>query len=152
LQTEVKSVPELSATRLDHVGLSVGNLDVLGAWYCSALGLAEEARFSYAIGHRQVTGVLLSSTDGWRLELQQCEGSEPGKLGSPREALLRQGLGHFCLRVDDIDATFALLVERGAGVSFPPTASPLSGMRVGYLTDPEGNFIELLEQREALDG
>jgi glyoxylase I family protein len=142
-------VPELSGTRLDHVGLSVEDLDALAAWYSSALGLVEQARFSYAIGRRQVTGALLRSTDGWRLELQQCEGSEPGQPASPLEALRRQGLGHFCLRIADIDEAFALLVERGAGVSLPPTASPLNGMRISYLTDPEGNLIELLEQRES---
>jgi catechol 2,3-dioxygenase-like lactoylglutathione lyase family enzyme len=145
-------VGELSRTRLDHVGLSVADLDALAAWYRSALDLAEEARFSYAIGRRQVAGVLLASTDGWRLELQHCEGSEAGQPAGPLEALLRQGLGHLCLRVDDIDEAFALLVDRGAGVSFPPTPSPLSGVRVSYLTDPEGNFIELLEQRESIDG
>jgi len=144
-------VPELSGLQLDHVGLSAGDLEALAAWYRRALGLAEEARFSYTIGRRQVKGVLLASPNGWRLELQHCEGSETGQPASVLAALLRQGLAHLCLRVEDIDAAFALLVERGAGVSFPPTPSPLAGMRVSYLTDPEGNFIELLEQRDTLE-
>jgi lactoylglutathione lyase len=141
-------VPERTAIHLDHVGLAVRDVAVLSAWYQQALGLSEEARFAYSIGRHQVEGVLLVSPDGWRLEIQHSEGSEAGQPETPLKALLREGLGHFCLRVADIDAAFAELIERGAGVGFPPMASPLPGMRVSYVTDPEGNFIELLEQRE----
>jgi lactoylglutathione lyase len=145
-------VPEVTGTQLDHVGLSVKDLDVLARWYCAALGLTEDARFNYAIGSRRVEGVLLTSPRGWQLELQRCDGSEAGQPANPLAALLRQGLGHFCLKVDDLDAAFAALVECGAAVVFPPMASPVVGMRVSYLNDPEGNFIELLEQRAADDG
>lgn len=136
----------LDGSRMDHVGLSVEDVDALGRWYRDAFGLREEARFAYPFGRRQVTGVLLTSPQGWRLELQHCEGSSAGQPADVRAALLRQGLGHLCLRVDDLDGAFAELVQRGAGVTFPPTPSPVPGMSVSYLTDPEGNFIELLQQ------
>ena len=141
-------MPELLNTSLDHVGLSVQDLPALVAWYVSAFGLVEESDFSYAIGSRQVKGALLASQDGWRLELQQCDGSVASPASTPLESLLHQGLGHFCLRVHDLDAAFALLVERGAATRIRPMSAPLSGVRIGYLADPEGNLIELLEQLE----
>jgi lactoylglutathione lyase len=141
-------VPDPPGTRIDHVGLSVADLDETAGWYCRALDLTEVARFEYPIGRRSVAGVLLAARDGWRLELQRCDGSQPAQPANPLEALLEQGIGHFCLEVPDLDAAFALLVERGAGISVPPTSSPVPGMRIAYVTDPEGNFVELLEQKD----
>jgi glyoxylase I family protein len=141
----------LSGTRLDHVGLSVRDLKTLTAWYVEALGLVEQAHFEYAIGKRKVTGVLLASADGWRLELQECEGSAPGQPANPFQSLLRQGLGHLCLRVPELDPAFALLVDRGGRVSIEPMQSPVAGVRFAYLLDPEGNLIELLEQVDVPD-
>ena len=49
--------------------------------------------------------------------------------------------------VDDIDEAFAGLVAHGATVGIEPIDSPIAGVRISYLVDPEGNLIELLEQR-----
>lgn len=141
-------MPELTGTSLDHVGLSVRDLEALSAWYVDAFGLVEQAHFDYAIGDRRVTGVLLGSADGWRLELQECEGSSPGQAADALQSLLRQGLGHVCVRVPALDMAFAQLVKCGAGVRVPPVQSPITGVRIGYVADPEGNLIELLEQRD----
>jgi predicted enzyme related to lactoylglutathione lyase len=43
---------------------------------------------------------------------------------------------------------FDRLVQCGARISVPPMRSPLPGMRIAYVADPEGNLIELLEQRD----
>jgi lactoylglutathione lyase len=145
-------VPELSGTRLDHVGLSVSDLSALSDWYVDAFGLVEQARFAYEIGERHVVGALLASPDGWRLELQQCDGSAPGQPANALHSLLRQGLGHLCLQVPELDDAFARLLECGARVSIPPMQSPLPGVRISYVADPEGNLIELLEQQEVPRG
>jgi catechol 2,3-dioxygenase-like lactoylglutathione lyase family enzyme len=141
-------VPELPQMHLDHVGLSVADLDALIAWYADALGLIELSRFAYEIGDRRVVGALLASRDGWRLELQQCDDSVPGQPANPLQSLLRQGLGHFCVQVPELDTVFDRLVQCGARISVPPMRSPLPGMRIAYVADPEGNLIELLEQRD----
>jgi catechol 2,3-dioxygenase-like lactoylglutathione lyase family enzyme len=137
---------ELGETRMDHVGLSVGDLDGLATWYREAFGLEEESRYGYRTGSSDVAGIVLLSPHGWRLELQHCPGSTPAQPSDPLEALLRQGFGHICIGVDDIDAAFELLVARGAGVMFPPRPTALPHITVSYLTDPEGNPIELLSR------
>ncbi len=48
------------------------------------------------------------------------------------------------LRVDDLDATYAELVARGA--EFGRAPAPMGDrIRVAYLADPEGNLVELQE-------
>jgi catechol 2,3-dioxygenase-like lactoylglutathione lyase family enzyme len=141
----------IGTTGLDHVGLSVRDVDQMSDWYCAALEMTVQARFDYPLGRRAVRGALLVAETGWRVELQECEGSTPGHADSVPASLLRQGLGHLCVRVEDLDEAYALLLDRGAGAVFPPTASPLPGMRVAYASDPEGNFVELLEERAPSD-
>jgi len=46
------------------------------------------------------------------------------------------------LKVDDVDATFAQLRQRGAHVEKEP-GDRWGSLRVAYLRDPEGNLIEL---------
>ena len=45
--------------------------------------------------------------------------------------------------VDDVDATFQALRERGVPVVSGPQDQPGWGIRVAHLRDPEGNLIEI---------
>ncbi|MFT4212061.1 MAG: VOC family protein [Microbacterium sp.] len=130
---------------VDHVGLSVADLDAQTAWYRRAFGFDTANPFEIPpVGLR---GVFLLGPDDISIELLERKGSthpEPGK--NPPDALLQQGWAHLCLRVEDVDATFAHLVEIGAGVITQPGPAPEPGVRYAFLTDPEGNFIELLDR------
>ncbi|SRR5579884_2512303 len=46
-------------------------------------------------------------------------------------------------QVDDIDFTFADLVQRGARAISSPRDFPSLQIRTGHIADPEGNIIEL---------
>ena len=47
-------------------------------------------------------------------------------------------------QVDDVDATYAQLIERGAASVCPPTDRPEWGsVRAAQLSDPEGNIVEI---------
>jgi catechol 2,3-dioxygenase-like lactoylglutathione lyase family enzyme len=52
------------------------------------------------------------------------------------------GFNHFALRVDDIDAVVARMVEQGVEVGPPSDGFPGAG-RQAFLKDPSGNTIEL---------
>ena len=58
----------------------------------------------------------------------------------------KNGIGHahLALYVDDVAATFQKLEGMGAIVMSGPLAQP-SGRHSGFLRDPEGNWLELLE-------
>ena len=133
-------------TVLDHVGLSVADLDAQAEWYSRALGFERlEPGGIPAVGLRVV--FLVDPEHKWAIELL----NRPGSQAKPRAAtapehVLSQGYGHICLRVDDVDATYDRLIAAGASSIMEPGASPVSGVRMAFVADPEGNFIEMLDR------
>jgi len=127
--------------RLHHIGLSVGDLDAMAAWYGRALGY--EVQFTAETPTmRAVMGAL---PDGTGLELLERFGSEESAQGLwPDEALLRRGWGHIAFVVDDLDATYEHVVAAGADPVWTPRASPEPGVSMAFVHDPEGNLVELL--------
>jgi lactoylglutathione lyase len=130
--------------RLDHVGLSVGDLDAASEFYSRAFGFARQLEFELA--PHPVRGLMMRHESGMRLELFERQGSTPGVQGvMPIEALATRGYGHFAFAAPDIDAVFAGALEAGASAVLEPAASPEPGVRFAFLADPEGNLVELVE-------
>ena len=130
---------------LDHIGLSVADLDGQAAWYSGAFGFMTSTPFEVApLGLR---GTFLIGDNGLAIELLERQGSRPGiQARDQAEALLTRGYGHICLRVDDVDTLHARLLEQGAGERMPPQPAPEPGVRMSFVSDPEGNLIELLDR------
>ena len=130
---------------LDHVGLSVADLDAQAAFYCAAFGFVESTPF--AIPPLNLRGTFLVGPNGLAIELLEREGSRPGiQAKDQAEALLTRGYGHVCLRVDDVDVLHARLLELGASERMSPQPAPEPGVRMSFVSDPEGNLIELLDR------
>lgn len=132
-------------TALDHIGLSVADLDAQSRWYRDAFGMTTTSTFEIPpVGLR---GLFLVAESGLVIELLERAGSAHRTPAStPPDELLAQGWGHICLRVASVDETFAALVAAGAGVVTEPGPSPEPCVRFAFVTDPEGNFIELLDR------
>ena len=131
--------------RLDHVGLTVADLDAMSAWYCQNLDLAIE--FEFALDHVELSGAMLRSADGWRLELLTRPGNGAGlQAANPVEAALTRGYGHVAFDVPDVDAAYDALIAAGASDRMSPRPSPEPGVRMAYVADPEGNLVELLDR------
>lgn len=130
---------------LDHVGVSVADLDAQIAWYSRAFDLTQALPFEIAaLGLR---GVFLVGSGGLALELLERQGSMPGpRAPDQAAALLTQGFGHICLRVDDVDVLHRRLLAAGAGERMAPQAAPEPGVRMSFVSDPEGNLIELVDR------
>lgn len=131
---------------VDHIGLSVGDLDAQRDWYQRAFGFDTARPFEIApVGLR---GVFLLGPDDLALELLERQGSQAVNLPAttPPDALLSRGWAHVCLRVADVDAVFTRLIDAGAGTLSAPGDSPEPGVRFAFVTDPEGNLIELLDR------
>ena len=130
---------------LDHVGLSVANLDAQREWYSAVFALRESTPFEIAA--LQLRGTFLVGQNGLAIELLERAGSGPGiQAPDPASALLTRGYGHICLRVEDLDAVHAAALAAGAGERMPPGQSPEPGVRMSFISDPEGNLIELLDR------
>lgn len=131
--------------RFDHLGLNVADLEAMVAWYTEALDLKVE--FEFALPQFAFRGAMLVSPDGYRIELLHRAGNRPGlQAGSPVEAALTRGYGHFALDVEDVDARYDALLAAGATDIMSPRPSPEPGVRMAYVADPEGNLIELLDR------
>jgi catechol 2,3-dioxygenase-like lactoylglutathione lyase family enzyme len=129
--------------RLHHAGISVPDLDRALAWYCTALGLRPGHQFEVPpIGLR---GAFALGDGGAGVELLELAGAVPGvPKTSPSQANAVHGYNHACFHVTDLDAAYAKLLAHGAGPVWDPRAAPEPGMRMAYVTDPDGNLIELV--------
>ena len=81
-----------------------------------------------------------------RIELVKAAGSQAGTPhpAPPAHAGVR-GFTHLTLQTDNIAAVREVLAARGATVALEPTDVAALGIRVMYLTDPEGNAVEIAQ-------
>ncbi|HWA41947.1 MAG TPA: VOC family protein [Hypericibacter adhaerens] len=78
--------------------------------------------------------------------IQYLAGAIPGAPPQPAQT----AAAHVCLEVDDIQKTWAELMAAGAsgqGRIADVSTGPVSGCFAGYLRDPNGIIIELLEMK-----
>lgn len=134
--------------RLDHIGISVPDLEAATRWYRTALHLTEERAFS--VPGTGLRGVMLRHAGGYRVELLHRPDAEPGLMADgPLEAAGTLGYGHLCLSVDtpaEVDTEFARLVAAGAAVRMRPCPAPRPDARMAFVADPFGNLIELINR------
>jgi glyoxylase I family protein len=123
---------------IDHVVLRVSNLDAMIGFYCSALGCQIERRQD-EIGLVQLRAgsclVDLVPVDG---KLGRAGGAAPGPEG--------RNMDHLCFRVEPFDAAAIRSHLAACGVEAGPVESRYGAEGNGpsiYLSDPEGNVIEL---------
>jgi lactoylglutathione lyase len=132
--------------RLDHVGLAVADLAAEASWFCEVFGLVRELALRVEPLDLSIE-MLIHAGLGYRLELLHRPGSfAGGKPGTPAEAALHHGYGHVAFDVADLEAVFDRAVARGARPVMPPCPSPEPGVRMAFVTDPEGNLVELLHR------
>jgi catechol 2,3-dioxygenase-like lactoylglutathione lyase family enzyme len=130
--------------KVDHIGVSVADLDRSLDWYEKVLGFTPGYRFEEP--GKGLRGAFAIAPDGVRIELLERTGSQPARdHTNPFRAAEFHGYHHVCLAVDDLDDTYRRLVSQGATEVWEPHQSPQPGVRVGYVADLDGNFIELLE-------
>jgi len=129
----------------DHVGLSVADIEGAEAFYTTAFGFVRQLAFE--LSPHPIRGVMLTHPAGFRLELFEHSASLPGlQAATPIEAHATRGYSHFALTAPDIDVVFADALDAGARAVIEPRPSPEPGVRFAFLTDLEGNLVELVEK------
>jgi len=140
-----------ASAALHHVGLQVAHIERAGDFYCQALGgrwLVRPVTFE-GRGADQAMG-----TAGVRLRLAMIglangavelfEFLEPVAPEWARRA--HDGrLPHLAVQVDDTDAALER-VEAAGGRRVWPAVDRFGAARVIYVTDPDGNVVELLDR------
>lgn len=132
--------------RFDHVGVQVTDLAAAADWYCAAFELDRE--FELRVDAIDLDIVMLrSATFGHRVELLHRPGSAPGlRAADPAVAALSECYTHIAFDVANLDETHARLLALGACEVIVPQHSPEPGVRMSYVTDLEGNLVELVER------
>jgi catechol 2,3-dioxygenase-like lactoylglutathione lyase family enzyme len=123
---------------IDHLVLRVMDLAAMERFYCEALGCSVEKR-QESIGLIQLRAgrslLDLVPVDG---PLGRAGGAAPGREG--------RNLDHFCFRVEPFDAAAIRAQLQRFGVEAGPVESRYGAEGEGpsiYVTDPEGNVVEL---------
>ena len=159
-----KGLPGLS--HVDHVGLTVPNLDAAVRFYCDVIGghelyrlgpfdAAEIPRMSdgrdWTQAHINVAGArltiaMLSIGPNLMLELFQYDLPADRRTQPPRNCDL--GGHHIAFKVENLEAAKSYLADRGCKVMAGPIVldqGPCATTRVNYVLDPFGNQLELVE-------
>ena len=124
-------------TDIGHVAFRVSNLERALDFYCGKLGFREAFRLERE-GRPSPWIVYLSIAENTFIELFPV----PAETVTPADS--QASYAHYCLTVDDLPATLAELAGRGLEISGEPRLG-LDGNWQYWLTDPDGNRIELMQ-------
>ncbi len=121
--------PNRGIVALNHVGLSVPDIDKAVEYYTKTMGFPEAFRFANAAGQVQLVYVQVSKNTF--VELQPANAQRP------------PGITHFGVHVENMAAATAMFKARGAAVG----ETTVSGTKaiLSNIVDPSGIRMELAE-------
>ncbi len=125
----------MGITGIGHVAYGVSDLERSLDFYCRGLGLREAFRL---YNDRGETWIVYVQVRG--LDFIELFPDSRVKGGTPAEHAYR----HLCLMVDDMAATLAELAGRGITPTGPAKQGKDRNWQA-WLTDPDGNRIELMQ-------
>jgi glyoxylase I family protein len=119
---------------IEHSAIASPDPAALANWYVDTLG--------FVINYKGSTAFFVKAPDGSMIEIIAAEGERGGN------TLKTPGLRHLALTVTDFDAVYAELQAKGVHFVGEPLAG--KGVKVVFFTDPEGNYLHLLERETPL--
>ena len=123
---------------IDHLVLRVVDLDRMLGFYCGALGCTVERR-------QDEIGLVQLRAGRSLIDLVPVDG-KLGRMGGAAPGGEARNMDHFCLRVEPFDEPGIRRQLEALGIVVGPLASRYGAEGEGpsiYLTDPEGNGVEL---------
>ncbi len=123
---------------IDHLVLRINDIDAMLHFYCSALGCTVERR-------KDDIGLIQLRAGRSLIDLVPVDGPL-GKAGGAAPGTQARNLDHFCLRIDRFDEAELRTHLEEFGIEMGEVAARYGAEGVGpsvYLTDPEGNVVEL---------
>ncbi len=127
------AIPEL---RFGHVAFRVSNVERSVQWYKDAFG-ADRVFHAPRDGERQEL-MFLEFARGQFIELFT------GGIETVKTAPNTIGYQHFCLAVDNLEKMLAHLAAMNVHPHRPPRPGR-SNYTIAFVSDPDGNIIELME-------
>lgn len=123
---------------IDHLVLTVANIDATVDFYVAVLGMEEVV---FAGGRRALL-----------FGRQKINLHERGREYSPKAKVPTAGSGDLCLIVESLDAVIVRLEEAKVPIEEGPVSrsGAISALRSVYIRDPDGNLIELSEPQNVV--
>lgn len=124
---------------LNSVRVLAKDAEALGQFYTAAFGLKETNRLKIA------TGVELFMNFGETVEAARANSGPRIVVMQSPEGVGDDAVMHVIFTVSDATATAAAVKAAGGTIEREPTEYGTSGIRIGFVVDPEGNHIELIQ-------
>jgi catechol 2,3-dioxygenase-like lactoylglutathione lyase family enzyme len=136
-----------------HTGIVVSDMERSLEFYRDLLGLKVVKDFKEEGDYIDKISVL-SGVKVWMIKLAADDGTMVELLkymSHPQKApdnpqICDIGCSHIAFTVDDVDEEYARLLEKGVGFNCPPLVSPDGYAKVAFCRDPDGVFIEFVEE------
>lgn len=128
----------IALREIDHLVLRVVDLEAMLGFYCGVLGCTVERR-------QEEIGLIQLRAGRSLLDLVPVDG-KLGRAGGAAPCREGRNLDHFCFRVDPFDEAAIRSHLVAHGVEAGPTEQRFGAEGRGasiYVTDPEGNVVEL---------
>lgn len=138
------NIPPAVVGKINHVGLSVHNLEAQIDWYTKAFNMKITQEVERT--EPNIKLVLLTAPNGLGIELMARQDSKRvADYHNALETALELGYGHWCLEVDDVRIAYTKLMNAGAISVTEPGPSIKPGIEYAYVKDPEGNLVEIIQ-------
>lgn len=141
-EKNTKSV--FNSMRGAHVALRVPNFEASKQWYLEKLDF--RVLHEWPFGDLQLAYLAPANDDNFYIEL--LAGGQP----SPKqnyddlgESLHPAGYHHFCIDVESVDKTLEEMKKRNIKIVDEPFDLAVIGKRLAFISDIDGNLIELAE-------
>jgi lactoylglutathione lyase/glyoxylase I family protein len=137
------SVGRTLVLRHDHVALRVVDYDAAIRWYVDKLDFQVDKEWPFGdmrLAYLSNGTAKIEVLGGSQAEAQAIVDDLAASFGE-------EGLHHFCLAVDDVDATIEELARRGVPMLGEAFEVEEIGRRLAFLKDHSGNLIELSAPR-----
>lgn len=142
--------------KMNHIGISVANLDRSLEFYRDLLGMEVVVQKTFA-GELYETIMALEGSTGKvallkaaEMQVELFEFTHPSpKAGDADRPVCDHGITHFCLEVADIEREYERLKTAGVRFHCPPLDF-WGKAKATYGRDPDGNVFELLQLTQDL--
>lgn len=127
---------------IDHIMICVPNYEETLQWYREKLDATIEREWT--VDELPDLKLAYLNIHGFRLEVVGSTQAQPGMpiVSEFGESLRTTGIGHFCFRVDSVDAALKEINQRGVPTFVEAADYPIVGRRVAFVKDNSGNVIE----------
>ena len=138
-----------------HTGIYVDNLDKMKDFYCRYFGMevvvhdVEGGKYSeliLGIPSIRIELYKLKRSDGTMIELLKPIYSQVQKQDAHSDSVVNSGCVHIAFTVESLDEMYNNMISEGIYFISQPVVSPNGDVYVCFCRDPEGNYLELVQE------